>query len=135
MKLIKRVYVAGLFSRNECGEMANTIETLNNIRNGLRLSTEVLLAGLVPFTPWLDFMYFLMLPEGKSISETAIKRYSMSWLEVSDAVLLVPGWEASPGTLAELWRAKKIDIPFFEKLQDILDHNYQVNAMPRDLPF
>lgn len=132
MRLIERVYVAGLFSRNEKGEMANTIETLNNIRNGLHLSTEVLLAGLVPFTPWLDFMYFLMLPEGRSISETAIKRYSMSWLEVSDAMLLLQGWQASSGTLAELRMAKKLEIPHFEELQDILDHNYRFNSM--DLP-
>lgn len=129
MKLLKRIYVAGLFSRNECGEKANTIETLNNIRRGLRLSVEVLLADLVPFTPWLDFMYFLMLPEGKTISESQIKKYSMSWLEVSDTILLVPGWESSPGTRAELERADGLGIPRFNKLQDILDYNRAIIMM------
>ena len=46
-----------------------------------------------------------------------IKEYSLLWLELCDAVLLVPGWENSSGTRAELARAKELDIPVFGSLE------------------
>jgi hypothetical protein len=43
----------------------------------------------------------------------------MAWLEVSDAVLLIEGWEKSKGTLAEIERAKALGIPVFTTVYDL----------------
>ena len=61
-----------------------------------------------------------MVAEGQPITEGMIKRYSKSWLEVCDAVLLTPGWQKSLGTIAEIEHAKKYNIPVFANLEDLV---------------
>ena len=113
----KRVYVAGPYSSN------NIIGCLDNIREGLRVSTEVLLNGLTPFCPWQDFHFQLMLRGDERLAVTDYYRYSMAWLDVSDAMLVLPGWETSKGTLTEIERAKELNIPMFFSLDDLLKAN------------
>jgi len=110
---VKRIYVAGAYSSD------NVIGVLDNIRNGMRVATEVLLAGYAPFVPWFDFHFQLMLRGQESLSVADYYAYSLAWLGVSDAVLLVPGWENSKGTLKELERAKGLGLPVFESLADM----------------
>ena len=107
---MKRVYVAGAYSAG------NVIDVLDNMRKGMRLSTEAMLAGFAPFCPWLDYHFQLMLREGETLSVKDYYEYSLAWLEVSDAVLLVPGWENSKGTIAEIERAELLGIPVFTDL-------------------
>ena len=109
-----RIYIAGAYSAN------NVISVLDNMRRGMRVGTEVFLAGLSPFVPWMDYQFQLMLREGEKLTVEDYYRYSMAWLSVSDAVLLVPGWETSKGTQAEIARAKELGIPVFETLQELL---------------
>src|SRR5439155_23036466 len=90
-----RVYVAGLYSRTPDGKVAGIIDALHNMQVGMRVATELLIAGHVPFCPWLDYQFFLMLREGETIPMDAIKAYSMEWLKVSEAILMLPGWEGS----------------------------------------
>lgn len=104
---IKRVYVAGAYSAD------NVITVLDNIREGMRLSVRVMLAGFAPFCPWLDFHFQLMLREGELLAVEDYYRYSLAWLEVSDAVVLVPGWQNSNGTRLEVERASIIGLPIF----------------------
>ena len=59
---MRRVYVAGAYSAS------NVISVLDNIREGMRLSTQVLLLGYAPFCPWLDHHFQLMLREGEKLS-------------------------------------------------------------------
>ena len=104
---IKRVYVAGAYSAD------NVITVLDNIREGMRLSTRIMLAGYAPFCPWLDFHFQLMLRNGERFTVEDYYRYSLAWLDVSDAMVLVPGWERSRGTLNEIDHASRISIPIF----------------------
>jgi len=108
-----RVYVAGSYSAS------NVITVLDNMRKGLRLSTEVFLAGYAPFSPWLDYQFALMLREGEVLKVEDYYSYSMSWLEASDCILLVPGWEESKGTLKEIERAKELRLPVFNSLKEV----------------
>ena len=110
---MKRVYVAGAYSAT------NVIDVLDNMRKGMRLSTEVMLAGFAPFCPWLDYHFQLMLREGEALSVKDYYEYSLAWLEVSDAVLLVPGWENSKGTIAEIERAEQLGIPVYTNLHEV----------------
>ena len=107
---MKRVYVAGAYSAT------NVITVLDNMRKGMRLSTEVMLAGYAPFCPWLDYHFQLMLRDDENLTVQSYYDYSMAWLEVSDAVLLVPGWEHSKGTIEEIKVAKSLNIPVYYTL-------------------
>lgn len=112
-RLLKRVYIAGSYSSD------NVLKVLENIRKGIRAGTEVLLAGFSPFIPFLDYNVFLQLREGEVISVDTIQAHSLSWLEVCQAVLVLPGSENSKGTQKEIQRAYELDIPTFYNLDDL----------------
>ena len=112
--LIKRVYIAGAYSAD------NVLSVLNNMRKGMRLGLEVLLAGFSPFVPWFDYHFQLFLREGEELTVEDYYNYSLKWLEVSDAILIVPGSENSNGTKKEIKRAKKLNIPIFYDLRELL---------------
>jgi len=111
---MKRVYVAGAYSAD------NVLAVQANIRRGMQLAYEVLQAGLGPFAPWLDFTYGYF----GDISLDRYYAYSIAWLEVADALLVVPeGAEQSRGTQAEIEHAKQLGIPIFWSLDDLLAWN------------
>lgn len=110
---MKCVYIAGAYSA------PNVIEVLDNIRRGMRMATKVLLAGYSPFCPWLDFHFQLMLRDGETLTVDDYYRYSLAWLERSDAVLVMPNSEHSKGTQAEIAKAKELGIPIFQHIEDL----------------
>jgi hypothetical protein len=112
-----KVYVAGPYSAD------NVITVLDNIREGQRMATKVLLAGYSPFCPWLDFHFQLMLRDGERLTVDDYYRYSIAWLEVSNVMLVLPGYSESGGTMAEIKRAQELNIPIY----------YDFNAMIADL--
>ena len=108
---MKRVYVAGPYSAD------NIIDVFENMRKGMRAGLEVFLAGYAPWVPWHDFHHQLVLRDDESIPVQYYYEMSMAWLEVSDAVLVLPGWEGSRGTRAEIKRAEELKIPIFFTFQ------------------
>ena len=110
---MKKVYIAGSYSSD------NVLDILDNIRKGIRAGTEVLLAGFSPYIPWLDYNIFLQLRDDEQISVSDIQEHSLAWLEVSDAVLVLPDYENSKGTLAEIKRAGELGIPVYYNLEDL----------------
>ena len=99
------------------------LEYLRNLRKGIRLSVEVLQAGFCPFSPFINYSFFLALrEEEEDITGEQIKAYSLVWLESCDALLLVPGYEHSKGTLAEIARAQELGIPIFTSLSALIGH-------------
>lgn len=103
--MMKRVYVAGAYSAD------NVIGALNNMRRGMRKATEKFLEGWAPFCPWMDFHYQLMLRDGEELTVDDYYQYSLAWLDVSDLLYVINGWENSKGTIAEIRRAQKLNIP------------------------
>ena len=110
---MKRVYVAGAYSAN------NVITVLDNMRRGMRLGTEVLLAGYAPFVPWFDYQFQLMLRDGETLTVQDYYDYSMAWLEASDCVLVVPNSDNSTGTQAEIKRAEELGISVYYALDEL----------------
>lgn len=108
------MYVAGAMSSSD------PIQFLENLRRGMRLSTECLLAGYATFSPFIDYSLFFQLRDGESIPIHTIQQNSIAWLEVSDCLLLVPGWESSKGTAKELARAQELKIPVFYSLAEMI---------------
>ena len=108
-----RIYVAGAYSAS------STIDVLENIRRGILKCAELLELGFAPFCPWLDFMFAFFNPR---LTITDYYRYSMAWLEVSEAVFVLKGSDRSVGTIAEVKHAKELGIPVtFEDDMDSLE--------------
>lgn len=120
-KKIKTLYIAGAITPYPSEHPV--LGFLGNIKRGTRTAVEVILAGFIPFCPFIDFLYFFQLQNGENITEKMIKDISMTWLEKSDALLILPKWRKSGGTKAEIVRAKELGIPVFFNLEDIIDYN------------
>ena len=103
----RRLYIAGPYSAN------NVITVLDNMRNGMRVAVEALLEGFSPFTPWHDYHFQLSLIGNEKLCVEHYYRFSMDWLEASDAIYVLNGYETSKGTLAEIGRADELSIPVY----------------------
>lgn len=110
-----RIYVAGAYNAG------NVMQVLDNIRNGMRWSTRVMLLGHAPFCPWQDFHFQLMLRENETLTIQDYYNYSLEWLRASDYMFVTPGWENSTGTRAEIKEAHRLGIPVFFNIEDIPD--------------
>ena len=109
---MKRIYVAGPYSAD------NVMDVLRNIRNGIEASQQVFVQGYAPFCPWLDYHYVLM-DFGDALTLQDFYEYSIAWLEVSDGLLVLEGWEKSEGTIREMTYAKMNNIPIFYDIDEI----------------
>lgn len=114
---IKRVYIAGQITPTNGDHPA--INYLENIRIGIRASVEVIFAGFRPFSPFIDFSFFLALRDGEKITYEDVLSICAAWLEVSDAILVLPDYEKSVGTIREIELAKKLGIPIFYNLENL----------------
>ena len=110
---MKRIYVAGPYSAN------NVIDVLKNIGRGEKMCEHLFALGFAPFCPWHDKSYVIDNPNGHFTVEQFYD-YSMAWLEVSDAMLVLPGYGSSKGTLAEIEKAKELNIPIFYQLTELI---------------
>ena len=109
---LKRIYVAGKYSAN------NVLDVLKNIGRGEKACAQLFSMGYAPFCPWHDKSYVTDMPDS-DFTVDQFYRYSLAWLEVSDAVLLLPGWEQSKGTVAEIERADQLGIPVFKSIEEL----------------
>jgi len=119
-----RVYVAGKYSAD------NVIDVLGNIHDGIKVSAQIMKAGMNPFCPFLDYQFQFF---DKSLTVEDYYRYSMAWLEVSDVVFVLPGWENSKGTLAEIKRAEELGIRIiYEDINELIGY-YIATKKPKDM--
>ena len=113
-----KVYIAGPYSAT------NVIDALRNIGRGQETALKVFQAGHSPFCPWFD-KEFVIQSWGLGQNVDRFKEYSMDFLRVCDAVLVVPNrggminWQDSPGTLAEIKEAKRLKIPVCYDMEDL----------------
>jgi hypothetical protein len=110
-----RIYVGGKYTDD------HAFKVLNNMRIGMEYSVKVLKMGHSPYCPWLDYPFVWL--EGGELEVERLYELSMDWLRVSDAVLLIPGWETSKGSVAEKEEAERLGIPIYYSLEDIPEVN------------
>ncbi len=101
-----RIYLAGKYSAD------NIMDVLKNIRVGIHSAAGLMADGYNVFCPFLDFQLALTGLSAR-LKKEDFQRNSMAWVEVSDAVYVMPGWETSRGVKAEIERAEALDIPVF----------------------
>ena len=101
--VMKKIYIAGKYND------VNVRNVLLNIRVGIELAVKVLNNGDVPFCPFLDFLFILM-GAGDTLTQQALRDYSLKWLECCDEVWFLPSWINSNGCKTELQRAIELKI-------------------------
>lgn len=116
---MKILYIAGPMTPR--GTRADTdnlaIEYILNVSDMIAAAKVAIAKGWAPYCPGLDMQYFLTQNGGTPISEAEIKAVSLAFLEVSDAILMLPRWETSPGSQAEYSRAVELGMPVYMSLE------------------
>ena len=110
---MKRIYVSGPYSAN------NVLDVLKNIGRGQQMCARLFADGFAPFCPWHDRTFITDNPNGE-FTVDQFYRYSLAWLEVSDAMLVIGDWQSSKGTLKEIEYATALDIPVFYYFETLL---------------
>jgi len=111
-----RVYVAGKYSDD------NVLDVLNNIRKGISVSKDILLLGMAPFCPWLDYMYILLMSdcEVSALQKDVFYQYSLEWLRAAHVMFLLPERTAdSVGVQMEIAEAERRGIPIFTDIEEL----------------
>ncbi|MFX0194515.1 MAG: DUF4406 domain-containing protein [Candidatus Hodarchaeota archaeon] len=103
---MKRIYVAGAYSAD------NVLDVLKNIGKGQYVCGRLFHSGYAPFCPWHDRTYVIDF-FNKEFTVDMFYNFSMAWLEVSDAVLVLPDSKNSNGTKKEIERARELNIPVY----------------------
>lgn len=120
---MKKAYIAGPMTPH--GNRSDTrnaaIEYLLNVRDLIAAAVALIRKGYAPYCPGIDLQYFLSLPSGEMISEECIKDVSMAFLEISDIIVLLPGWEASLGCRVEYSRSVELGMPSFYGIRSVPD--------------
>lgn len=101
-----RIYVAGPI------QGANLLESLANIENGLQWQTKLFQLGFSPFPVFSDYNFIMKLRPVPPIGD--VYNYSLAWLRVADAMLVLPGSESSKGVAQERKEAERLAIPVFD---------------------
>jgi len=121
---IYSVYVAGAISPHGKGNLF--IESLNNVRRGIKWSIKVWKLGFIPYCPFFDFLFWLVSDEMLDCSEEMIKAYSIEHEKRCNVVFVIPNeegytrWEDSAGVAGELDTANMNDIPVVFSIEELL---------------
>lgn len=89
-----RVYVAGPI------QGPDLIHALANLEYGQKRTAEIFQLGFSPFPVFSDFAFVQKVRPVPNIR--SIYEYSLAWLLVADAMLVIEGWEKSTGCRQEL---------------------------------
>jgi len=109
-----KVYVAGPYFGG------NVFSVLQNIGRGEKACAELFRLGFAPFCPWHDKSYVTDNPD-EDFNVYDLYDYSIEWLKVSDAVLVLPGWEGSKDAVAEIKWAERLGIPVFYSIGELFN--------------
>lgn len=104
----KAVYCAGPYR-------GDTLGTGRHIRRGLDMAIDLAESGYTVYAPWCDWMFVLR----KEIPMEVYQQNSLEIMERFDCVVLAPNWEFSSGTVAEIHKARELEMPVYLSRQDL----------------
>ena len=108
-----RVYVAGKYSAD------NVLDVLKNIGHGRKVCAELFALGYSPFCPWHDADFIMQNPFG-SFDIDLFYDYSISWLSVSEVMLVISGKDSSVGVKNEIQYCKDHNIPIVYSISELV---------------
>lgn len=108
---MKKIYIAGKLNDNASGY-------IKNVHKMIKFAEQIRIQGFSVYVPAIDLLMGLVIG---SYDYDDYFNNSQPWLEVSDAMFLTPGWSKSKGTLREIQRAHKFNIPTFMKISDLVE--------------
>jgi len=118
---MKVIYIAGKYRAK------HPYLIQENIDKAKEVAKQVWAAGHVAICPHLNSINF----EGLNTEQHFIDG-TLELMRRCDAVLLVPGWKLSEGTLGEIKEAKRLEIPVFKELDEcfksLSDSNFKNNT-------
>lgn len=88
---------------------------MKNIREGTKISAKILKLGHLPFCPFSDHQFLFY----KDFTVEDLRKYSIEWLKVCEALFVIPNSENSKGTQEEIKIAQKLGIPIIYSIKDI----------------
>lgn len=90
-----------------------------NIQAARSLGLQAVRRGWAPIIPHCNFALLDLVDP--NIGDSFWLAATMEHMRRSDAVLLVPGWQNSSGTQAEVREAHRLNIPVFHTLEKLTD--------------
>ena len=122
-----RIYIAGPY------RAATVEERDRNIARARLAAAELLRRGHSPFCPHTMTAQFD--DHFPDLPDEAYLCCDLDWLLLAHALLVLPGWEDSRGTVAEIERARALQVPVYFSLSDVPSPNEVLLGWPpkRDL--
>ena len=103
---MNRLYVAGPYRSHSVRGI------VENIRRAEEVGIRAMELGWFPLIPHCNSaLWDGLFPDSVFLAS------GIAWLEVCNAVVLVPGWIDSEGTIAEIKRARALNLPAYESDQ------------------
>jgi len=113
MNQYRRIYIAGpITPRNPNVDPVK--EYASNCHFMIEAWIDLAIAGWHPICPAADFIFLFFIPD--MISK--VKEISLAWLEASEAIVMLPGWENSSGAKAEFELAVKLGKKVFYSIEE-----------------
>jgi hypothetical protein len=109
-KRLKILYISGKFSKIPDGDDDHHHGIDQNILDASRYALRAAKYGWAPFTPHKNTAGFQHV---KEIPYTFWMDVCLTFVERSDAILMLPGWESSPGATREHDLACELGIPIY----------------------
>jgi len=114
MKFMKRIYIAGPLNAT------NSVDYIKNLHRMIIIGNQIKSLGFAVFIPGIDFLVGLI--DGSWNYEDYFT-YSSSWLEVADAMFVLPKSDKSNGVSREFKIAESFNIPIFYDIDELLEWN------------
>jgi hypothetical protein len=86
------------------------------MREGIKVAAKLMKMGHSPFCPWLDYLFQFVRDD---LTLDDYYRYSIDWLRVSDALLVIDQRKNSQGVKMEIKEAEKLQIPIYWSIGDL----------------
>ena len=100
----KVVYVAGPY------KASNEYRTKNNIRMAEEVGTRLWYCGFISYVPHLNTAFFR---GAYGLEDDVWLNGHLVILRRCDLLVVLPGWEQSPGTIKEIKLAEELGIPIY----------------------
>jgi hypothetical protein len=106
-----RIYIAGPYRADTVAQRDR------NITQARLAAAELLRRGHAPFCPHTMTAEFD--DHFPDLPDTCYLVADLDWLTVAHAVLILPGWTMSEGTLAEKAAAERLGLPLYYRIEDV----------------